>query len=249
VQHAILLNKSDILRGMADPNPPNTSQGSAKPNEVIPSSMEHEMLGSSLLHHLGQYLSGIYEGWVSLVGGIAGIVLLILVGFWGDDYAFLRDNKKTFVWTAFICLIIAGFSAWRTERQKWERLGGASALSITPKELVSVFKQRTTTQGTKLAKHYIGKWLKVSGPMSDVGANTDRRSRRFVMATLEGAMTGGEPLITMKFTKRKWEDKLSGLNSGDSITVLGQIEDMGRDFLVLAKCELVEFKVITEEST
>jgi hypothetical protein len=230
VQLAILHKKSDILRGMVDSNPPNTPHGSPKSDDGLHSSMERESLGASLLHHLWQYLSAIYEGWVSLVGGIAGIVLLILVVFLGDDYAFLRDNKKTFVWTAFICLVIAGFSAWRTERQKWERLGGLTALTKTPKELVSVFNQRTSTQGTKLSKHYIGKWLKVSGPLRDVESGTDRRTRRFVMTTLEGAMTDDEPLITMRFTKRKWEDLLSALSRGDTITVLGQIDTIGRGF-------------------
>jgi hypothetical protein len=105
---------------------------------------------------------------------------------------------------AVLSLLVAGFLAWFQERQKWERLGGSSTLTPTPKELVMVYEQRTIIQGTKLANQYIGKWLKVSGQLSDVESGTDRRTRRFVMATLVGAMTDGEPLITMKFMKRKW---------------------------------------------
>src|SRR5215204_6256490 len=98
----------------------------------------------SWLRYLGEYLSAIYEGWVSLVGGAAGIVLLVLVLFWGERYAFLRDNKATFVWLAIICLIVAGFSAWFKERRRWERLGGLTPLSVPTKELVGIYKNRTT---------------------------------------------------------------------------------------------------------
>ncbi|MDX6272326.1 MAG: hypothetical protein QOD28_3549 [Acidobacteriota bacterium] len=203
----------------------------------------------SLLRHIGLYLSAIYDGWVALVSGVAGVVLLVLLVFWGDDYLFLRDNKKTFVWTAFICLMVAGFSAWRKERQKWERLGGLATLSMRPKDLVSVFNQRTTTQGEQLAKSYRGKWIKISGAISDVSVESTLDS---VIAPHRAAMVNfkrdiyTEPQILMWFS-RKWVGSLSVLRKDDNVTVLGQIQRVERNSIWLIKCELVKVHIPTEK--
>jgi hypothetical protein len=194
---------------------------------------------TSLLRHVGQYLSAIYSGWVGLVSGVAGVVLLILLVFWGDDYAFLKDNKKTFVWTAFICLLLAGFSAWRKERQRWERLGGLGVLSLTPKELVSVFKGRTTTQGEKLVKSYIGKVIRLSRPIADVRISRDPLLwRRAVIVTFMG-MALGEPNVFLRFS-RKWASSLSVLREGEVITVIGRIHSIDQFSVWLSGCELIE---------
>ncbi|OLE52218.1 MAG: hypothetical protein AUG51_19125 [Acidobacteria bacterium 13_1_20CM_3_53_8] len=203
-----------------------------------PSSSETHTFTVPLLRHVGQYLSTILHGWVSLVSGIAGIVLLVLVIFWEDKYAFLRDNKATFVWMAFICLMVAGFSAWRKERQKWEQLGGLATLSATPKEIVSVFKGRTTAQGEKLAKNYVGKWMRVSGPIQDVEVETDPFLPLSVARV--NLRTGlGEAGIFLRFS-RKWVDSLSVLRNGDTISVFGQIKYVARNHISLKKYELLE---------
>jgi hypothetical protein len=189
---------------------------------------------TSWLRYVGQYLSAISKGWVSLVGGVAGIVLLVLVIFWGDTYTFLKDNKTTFVWLAIICLIIAGFSAWLKERLKWERLGGGVvALSITPRELISVFKGRTTAQGEVLAKSYKGRWIRVRGPIHDVEI-------RYKGITVDLKLTSGAPGIVLNFDKKKWADSLSVLRQGDTISVLGQIEYVHRNHISLENCDLLE---------
>jgi hypothetical protein len=200
-----------------------------------------------LFRHIGQYLSAIIHGWVSLVSGGAGTVLLILLIFWGEKYTFLKDNKTTFVWTAFICLVVAGFSAWRKEREKWERLGGLAILSSTPKDLVGVFNQRTTTQGEKLARNYRGKWIRVSGKISDVSVESgldliawSRAVRMTLMKSVD------EPSLHLWFSG-KWASSLSVLREGDSVTVLGQIDSVERYSIWLRKCELIEVHTTTEK--
>lgn len=214
-----------------------------------PNDSERSGLAVPLLRHIGQYLSTIFHGWVALVSGVAGIVLLVLVAFWGDDYAFLKDNKKTFLWTAFICLIVAGFSAWRKERQKWERLGGLATLSNTPKDLTGVFNQRTTVQGKQLAKNYRGKWIKICGAISDVsvesGFDLIILPHRAVRVTLKQTHHS-EPLLLMWFS-RKWISSLSALREGDIVTVLGQIDLVERFNIWLKKCELIEVQSATKK--
>lgn len=189
-------------------------------------------LTTSWLYYVGQYLSAIYYGWVSLMSGVAGVVLLVLLVFWGDQYTYLKDNKKTFVWMAFICLIVAGFSAWRKERQRWERLAGSTVCSLTPEELVKVFDGRTTAQGDALAKNYIGKWIKVSGSIDDV---TTASRRRVTNVNLET----DAPYIILIF-RGKAADSLSMLRKGDIISVFGRIDLIARDAVRLESCELLE---------
>jgi hypothetical protein len=81
---------------------------------------------------------------VSLVSGVAGVILLVLVVFFSDRYAVLTDNNTTFVWLAFLCLMVAGFLAWRNERLKWETLVTTAIpktfLTATPDELISFLR-------------------------------------------------------------------------------------------------------------
>jgi hypothetical protein len=175
---------------------------------------------------------------VSLVSGIAGIVLLVLVIFWGDKYAFLKDNKATFVWTAFICLVVAGFSAWRKERQKWERLNGLATLSITPKELVKVYEGRTTLHGERLAENYKGKWIKVCGSINDVMVYSGLRNR-VESVTVYLDWNHPEPMVVLEFNK-KWLNPISALRKGDSISVLGRISRVSDTSVHLDRCELLE---------
>lgn len=222
--------RSGTLRGMADSQTPNTPQDlSTKPNGS---------LVKSWLHHVGQYLSAIIHGWVALVSGLASIILLVLVAFWGDDWPFLKDNKKTFVWTAFICLVVAGFSAWRKERQRWERHDGLAALSITPKEMVRVYKGRTTVHGERLAKNYVGKWMRVGGTIHDVNVSTNWMDSLWAGTVFLG-WNLTQPMVVLNFTRR-WVHTLSALRKGDSINVIGRVRKVDNSTVWLERCELLE---------
>lgn len=90
----------------------------------------------------------------------------------------------------------------------------------TPRELVGLFKRETSEQAQKQADAFYGKWLKVSGPLGDVGAWTGG----FSQVTF-GYKTFFDVTVFMMFRDRAYvENRLSLLRKGDRITVQGQIE-------------------------
>lgn len=194
------------------------------------------------LIHIGLYLRTILGGWVSLLSGIAGVVLLVLTVFLSDRYAVLRDNKTTFVWAAIVCVLVAGFAAWRKERVQLEKLAGQSnrvTLSATPDELVSVFDGRTTAQGERLAAAYVEKWLQVGGLVGDVVS--DVFGERIDLDT-----PAGDAGVILYFQK-KWRDTLSALRKGDSVIVLGQIKYVHTNHIALRSCDLIDTRVTEEQ--
>ncbi len=191
----------------------------------------------SLPLHIRQYLDAIIRGWVSLVSGSVGVVLLVLVVFFSDRYTVLRDNKTTFVWAAFVCLLIAGFAAWRKERVRWEQVTGEglakTLLPSTPDELVKVFEGRTTVQGEQLAKAYEGKWMELSGVVGDVKEDEVDLERR------------GSAGVYLEFDK-KWRNTLAALRRGDPIKVQGQIRYVYTNHMRLHHCELMDVSGVSD---
>lgn len=105
------------------------------------------------LRHVGQFIVAVIDVWGVLVSGGVLVGLVVV-----SEHFAGRSISGWPLWTAIILSIVAAFfSAWRKERQKWERLGGLSLLSVTPDEMISVYSDRTTAQGSKLAKIYEGK--------------------------------------------------------------------------------------------
>ncbi len=74
------------------------------------------LAGMALLRQLVQYFIAVCGSWVSIMSGIGGLILCILLIFWGDEWAFLKDNKTTFVWLAVICLFVTSFVVWYKNR-------------------------------------------------------------------------------------------------------------------------------------
>lgn len=193
-------------------------------------------------NHIGLYLRAILGGWVSLLSGIAGVVLLVLTVFLSDRFAVLRDNKTTFVWAAIVCVLVAGFAAWREERLQLEKLTGESnrvMLSATPDELIKVFDGRTTAQGERLAQAYAGKWLQVRGVVSDV--QSDSGGGEKIVSKV------GDGVTAVLYFHKKWRDVLSALRKGDTVTVLGQIQYVYTNHIALINCDLIETQVAEAE--
>jgi len=154
----------------------------------------------------------------------------------------LRDNKTTFVWAAIVCILVAGFAAWRKERLEIEKLTGEPnrvTLSATPNELIRVFDGRTSAQGTQLAKAYEGKWLRVNGAVRDVHSDSFGES-------IDLETPFGEASVFLGFEK-KWRDTLSALRKGDTVTVLGQIHRVDPHYINLRNCDLIETRVADGE--
>jgi hypothetical protein len=104
-------------------------------------------------------------------------------------------------------------------------------MDVTPEYLWGLFEGRTFTQAEKLVADCIGKWMAVSGPLGDV-----RPSGQVTFRHTSGTHT----TIYMYFRKKRWLDRLSGLQLGENITVRGRIERINSHELHLETCEFVD---------
>jgi hypothetical protein len=91
-----------------------------------------------------------------------------------------------------------------------------------------LFEGHTDIQASTGVANFIGKWMKVSGPLGNI------------LSTFSQVTFADHAPISMFFRKKKWVDRLSILSRGDNITVLGQITYIERDNLVLDNCELID---------
>jgi hypothetical protein len=127
-----------------------------------------------------------------------------------------------------------------TRRRPAPRPEERSFVDITPAELVGLFADHTSQQGAKLIEPYLGKWLRVTGPLGDVLSNRGFRSQ----VTFEKGSVfdeGYEPVtVYMYFERERWDDRLAVLRPGSSITVAGRIREVDRVHVHLEDCELVE---------
>src|SRR5580704_17197443 len=104
------------------------------------------------LRHLWYFIVAVLRQWGALAtaGVVVGLVAVV-------EHLTNRAIAGWPLWTAIISSLFAAFvSVWRKERLNWEQLGGLPFLSDTPKEIVGVFKDRTSTQAQKLARAYEG---------------------------------------------------------------------------------------------
>jgi len=102
-------------------------------------------------------------------------------------------------------------------------------VDVTPEYLTSFFEKHTSIQATKLVEDYIGKWIKVAGPLGDVYPNqvTFERTSRF------------GPTVFMYFDMNIWKDRLAVLRRSRRIEVLGQLERVSAMEVHLKNCELI----------
>jgi hypothetical protein len=120
-----------------------------------------------------------------------------------------------------------------TESQSEKR----ETVNVTPEYLTGFYREgHTSVQARKLAEAFLGKWMKVSGPLGDVLGNYD--NQRMVVFSNRSIYTND--LVNMFFRDKKWFSKLSTLRRGDTITVIGQVTDVNNLEIWLNNCELEE---------
>ncbi len=102
-----------------------------------------------------------------------------------------------------------------------------SVVDVTPEYLMRFFEGRTDLQASIGVADYIGKWMKVAGPLGNVSSSS------------QVTFADRSP-VHMFFRKKKWVDRLSILSRGDNMTVLGQISYVERGNLVLDSCEFID---------
>lgn len=179
------------------------------------------------------------------MSGIAGLIFL------GVAFVFrLTEVAQARYWigAAAVCYVIASFQAWKRERhtittlkveierltQSVEGLAQAEgATSLTPEQLVGIFKGRTSLQGEKLASTYTDKWMILSGTVHDI-------SQRHEGIGIVFHVTQPWITIMMHFGK-EFIEPISALSKGDKVTVRGQIRKIEATLVSLENCQLVKF--------
>jgi hypothetical protein len=101
-------------------------------------------------------------------------------------------------------------------------------VDVTPEYLSSFYEQHTTIQADRLVEAYVGKWMKVAGPLGDVYPN---------QVTFAYKTFG--VIVFMYFDMTKWRNRLAVLRPGTRIEVLGQVESANKVEVHLKNCELL----------
>jgi hypothetical protein len=203
------------------------------------------LAGVSGVRYFVSFLAAVLRQWGVIVSG--GVIVGLIALF--EHFS----GRSLAGWPLKVAiglsLLAAVFFAWRKERQQWERVGGLAPLSATPRELMSAYDGRTTSQGEKLAEAYKGKWLKVEGTISDAVEYglTMALIGSSVIVTLAPILSYGMPAVFLRFGI-KWRSPLSVLTSKETIVVLGQIEKVEKHNIWLKRCELLEVRVAQPET-
>jgi hypothetical protein len=108
--------------------------------------------------------------------------------------------------------------------------GDRTLVDVTPDYLMGLFDEHTTIQAEKLIEAFIGKWLRVSGTVSDVIGSEG--SGATVYLKRETARISS---VSLDFSDR---GAVEILRKGDSVTAIGQIVGADRLWVGLKNCEL-----------
>ena len=120
--------------------------------------------------------------------------------------------------------------------QAEERLmkeGGVLLSEGTIVELLGIHRQYTGREAAKLKEPYIGKWLLVSGVVTDVRTDPWNEGATLVFL-LDNPHT--QSLCALRFADREWEAQLSHLQKGDVFEALGRLEKIDPISTALSDC-------------
>ena len=189
---------------------------------------------------IGDYLAASWKDWLSRMTTIASLIFVVI----GLAVRITEVGQARYwIAAAVACYIVASFQVWKQERTKLESeieslrqiiegLNQAEGgTSLTPEDLVGIYKDRTTLQGQKLAATYMGKWMTVSGKVEDI---SPAREQIYIM------MYHGQIIVTMYF-EEKFIEPISALSVGNDVTVRGKIHNIEATLIRLVSCELVKF--------
>jgi hypothetical protein len=117
--------------------------------------------------------------------------------------------------------------------QKKDLVSERIIVDVTPLYLMDLFSEHTSIQAQRLIEPYIGKWIRISGPLGDVSDN-----EYFSQVVFEhGPKMFAQ--VFMYFRQPNRSDRLSVLRRGTELTVLGQIERVNGMEVHLDNCELI----------
>jgi len=106
---------------------------------------------------------------------------------------------------------------------------------VTPEFLVGLYEGQTTLGAEMRASKYIGKWMPVSGPLLETMGGWPIFNERSPVVASFASQQG--PSIIMVF-HGEWIDRLAMIPKNQSMSVNGQIKEVGRSKVVLDPCVL-----------
>ncbi len=114
--------------------------------------------------------------------------------------------------------------------------------TVTPEFLASLYHEHTKAEGGKLLDLYRGKWMYTRGTVINVddfefgGKDvTLQIGPGGFLDRIFGALT--DTTVVAHFDSA-WDDQISALHHGDRISIVGNVDTMSSDGLVLQSCEL-----------
>ena len=113
-------------------------------------------------------------------------------------------------------------------------VAGRVFITATPERLTGFYRDHLAIQARTLIKPYLGKWMTVSGPLENVDPHWTGGGASVTLAYRPGVGS-----IFMNFTDEELVDRLSTMERGQEITVIGRIETIEEHFLTLNDCELL----------
>jgi hypothetical protein len=107
--------------------------------------------------------------------------------------------------------------------------------SITPEYLLGFFSEHTAIQASKLIEPFIGKWLRISGNLSQILSSSPDRAQ----LTFSGRGVGDDLASVFMYFRDEGEvERLAILRRGDRLTVVGRITEINTVQIDLDDCEL-----------
>jgi putative nucleic acid binding protein len=193
-----------------------------------------------MLAHFWEFAIAVLHQWTTLVTGSFIVALIAVYEHWRG-----KSISGWPLWSAIIAsLFFAFFFAWQNERVEVERKRAEierltsverpdDLTSMTPRELVGFFADRTAAQASVLATPYTGKRMKVTGVVNEIMGPRWSDESAVAYCADENKVE-----LTLAFDN-KWTQQLLALHKGDEITVIGVIQEVSFRSVYLVKCDLV----------
>jgi len=106
----------------------------------------------------------------------------------------------------------------------------------SPQELTDFFRNFIDVQAQKLIEPFLGKWLKIVGPVTDASHYKDSFWQVFIYVEDKHSSFGIQ--ISLLFADT-WTERLSLITHGTTISTIGRINKVGKTGIELHACELV----------
>jgi hypothetical protein len=181
------------------------------------------------------------RNWSKVGPALISIGLASVFVIWAAYINTARGDGRYLPLMVSVALMLAGIAIWVGRDKGSEPRAAHEFSDVNASYIMKIYKEHSEIQAQKLVQPYIGKWLRVTGPLGNVGEWHDYQGGSFVYLQQR---PDAEPVL-MRFSDRKVvEGRLAGLPIGADITAIGRIDSvvLGND-IMLEDCELESVRV------